>query len=97
MSVISADSWVLSLSRLTLLRAGTATPGNCASYRCELIEQIAVMRVLLEIVAPGIGNDAAVEDMNFADPPRIKPALCEEFFQQSVSADLDVPHTELKA
>lgn len=43
-----------------------------------------------EIVAPTIGNDAAVQDVDFTDAPAVEPRLLEQVLKNAIRTDLHV-------
>src|SRR3546814_4585834 len=48
------------------------------------------MDIMLEKVAPSVGDDPAVQNVDFSDCPRIEPGFREIIDQDLVVADLDV-------
>src|SRR3546814_20270649 len=59
-------------------------------YTTLFRSQIVEMDIMLEKVAPSVGDDPAVQNVDFSDCPRIEPGFREIIDQDLVVADLDV-------
>ncbi len=65
--------------------------------RANVILEVTQVWPMLEVVAPAVGDDSAVQYVDFAHAPAVEPRFMEEVLEDSVRADLHVSNTSSKA
>src|SRR2546426_525677 len=61
-----------------------------------MVEDIIKVDILFEMVAPAVGNNPGVQNMDLSNRPAIESRLRKQFLQQVMTTDLNVatPNTE---